>query len=426
MNTSYLKQSRYFIHVALLFDAVLIHFSFVLSGYEFLPQSLGEARRGLPIDPHPPSNSPQLAQAPLRFLGGEQENQRWIGIILVAAMLMAISFSGQTALALTAQWTLFPTDKQNTPSPRVEYGMAYDSHRGVVILHSGLNFVSLFHDTWEWDGQTWKKVTEAGPGRNLFGMAFDPSRNVTVLYGGHNAWGKSFNKKTYSSVTWEWDGKEWKGIDTVDMGIRVCTPLVYDPELKSVIRHGGISYYGGPIFNDTWKWDGAMWTQIAVGPKRFAHRMVYDSIRKKVVLFGGSEKAGSDPSDTWEFDGTNWVQVSTVGPPGREVPGFAFDISRGVAVLFGGNRYWGFSDTWIGDTWEWDGKKWTQIESIWPGTTYTPDMAYDSQRKKIVLFRGGGGGKGREANPSNLVYQETWEYGALPSGIPFTIWSQHQ
>ena len=66
-----------------------IYFEFF--GYKFLPQSMGEVRRGLQLYPHPPSNFPRLAQAPLRFSGGEQENQ--VLIRLVKRMFITLLFT---------------------------------------------------------------------------------------------------------------------------------------------------------------------------------------------------------------------------------------------------------------------------------------------------------------------------------------------
>ncbi len=324
--------------------------------------------------------------------------------------------------AQVAQWSQIPTDLRSTPSPRYGQGVVYDSNRGIVILHGGYRLGTVLSDTWEWDGQIWVKIFNSGPGRYCCGMAFDPGRNVVVLYGGYNDTEDCINRQEYSAVTWEFDGEKWQGIHYEDDAPRTGAALVYDPRLKCVIRHGGSK--GDPaqyaILNETWKWDGVRWCKIAFGPKRAFHKMVYDSIRKAVLLFGGTDQRGSDPNDTWEFDGTNWIQAAAEGPEGRESPGFAFDESRGVAVLCGGGRLNGFiPQICLGDTWEWDGFRWTPDNSSGPGLAYVQDMAYDSQRKRMVLFRGAG-----TKNPSGFLknFQETWEYEVRRSGIPFLLW----
>lgn len=43
--------------------------------------------------------------------------------------------------------------------------------------------------------------------------------------------------------------------------------------------------------------------------------MAYDESNKMVVLFGGW--AGSYLGDTWGWDGKKWTMVATTGPPAR-------------------------------------------------------------------------------------------------------------
>ncbi|KAA3659636.1 MAG: hypothetical protein DWQ04_21720 [Chloroflexi bacterium] len=41
---------------------------------------------------------------------------------------------------------------------------------------------------------------------------------------------------------------------------------------------------------------------------RTGSRMIYDSKREVVVLFGGNEFDGKYFDDTWEYDGVIWIQ----------------------------------------------------------------------------------------------------------------------
>ena len=150
------------------------------------------------------------------------------------------------------------------------------------------------------------------------------------------------------------------------------------------------------------------WSQISTqGPSpRESAYMAYDSIRGKVVLFGGYEPAGSGrvDSDTWEFDGTIWTQIPVSGPPAGALGQMVFDSSRGVTVLFGG----GNTSTFLAPiTWEWDGATWTARFTphrppgrVWFG------MTYDSARHVVVLF----GGSGLDAGGNHTLFAETWEY----------------
>lgn len=132
------------------------------------------------------------------------------------------------------------------------------------------------------------------------------------------------------------------------------------------------------------------WIQIEPpnkpSPGRMGHKMVYDSLREVVVLFGGEYDNDCEMNDTWEFDGTTWVQkFPTTVPRTRDFFGMAYDSDRNVTVVFGGED-WPAS---LNDTWEWDGNNWTQIHTAnRPGTRAHINMAYDKKRKQIVLFGG--------------------------------------
>jgi hypothetical protein len=58
-----------------------------------------------------------------------------------------------------------------------------------------------------------------------------------------------------------------------------------------------------------------LWTQRQdMGPqRRLSHAMTYDSDRKRTMLFGGSPGNGLS-GDTWEWNGDLWMQVEDIGP----------------------------------------------------------------------------------------------------------------
>jgi len=80
---------------------------------------------------------------------------------------------------------------------------------------------------------------------------------------------------------------------------------------------------------------------------RTEHAMAFDSTRGVTVLFGGN--TGTANGETWEWDGTEWKQVAGTGPAPRFGHAMTF---RGNAVLFGGVGF--------GDSWEWDGSTWRE------------------------------------------------------------------
>jgi hypothetical protein len=47
-------------------------------------------------------------------------------------------------------------------------------------------------------------------------------------------------------------------------------------------------------------------------------------------------------------------------------------------------------DTGAGQTWDWDGRVWTQRQDMGPSARYAPALACDNQRDRVVLFGGSG------------------------------------
>jgi hypothetical protein len=177
----------------------------------------------------------------------------------------------------------------------------------------------------------------------------------------------------------------WQLAATSGPGPRSFGAMVYDSQRKKVVLFGGGDPVGHPL-GDTWEWDGATWTQVATtGPSpRFDFAMSYDSGRGKVVLFGG-ENSTTPFNDTWEWDGTTWTQVETGGPSARLDAAMAYDEATGVTLLFGGDTQGGGL---FGETWQWNGTVWSFVSNSGPSPRTTARMVYDSARHRIVLFGG--------------------------------------
>lgn len=193
-----------------------------------------------------------------------------------------------------------------------------------------------------------------------------------------------------------------------ELGVRNAHVMVYDGSREHLMLFGGAD--ASKVCGDTWAWNGITWMRISFtgpGPRTFP-AMAYDSIRKKVVLFGGNRvlfgtdrKENTFLSDTWEWDGDRWVQTKGSGPPPRAEAGMAFDTRRGRVVLFGGYNRTGGEIRRLGDTWEWDGANWLQLKIAGPAPRNGAAQVYDILREKIVLF----GGRTQEG-----VSGETWEW----------------
>lgn len=136
---------------------------------------------------------------------------------------------------------------------------------------------------------------------------------------------------------------------------------------------------------------GNPWSVGSTGPSaRRDYAAAYDSVRNKVVVFGGAGQNGVLLNDTWEWTATGpgggggWKQRAGSGPSPRSHAGMAFDASRGKMVLFGGRT--GPVPNYTNETWEWNGTAWSQVAAATPppameGALFT----YDPSITRTVL-----------------------------------------
>ncbi len=153
-----------------------------------------------------------------------------------------------------------------------------------------------------------------------------------------------------------------------------------------------------------WVRDGERWSRrlfTSAPPALNYPALCYDSHRGRLVLFGGSNRAGAVTADTWEFDGATWDRRTNVSAPvARAMARMAFDSARNVIVMFGGV---GAGNALLTDTWEYDGLSWHQVNvpTPKPPGRYSHSLAYDAQRKRTVLAFG---------SDDTRFYNDTWEY----------------
>jgi len=312
------------------------------------------------------------------------------------------------------------------PPRRQSHAVAYDAVRGKVVLFGGSDpiYGQLLGDTWEWDGSSWTRRCDGVPSddvcleqpsaRERHAMAFDPVTGNMVLFGGSTG--------VNNGETWEWDGATWERRYPANApSARRDHAMAADPGKGTVVLFGG---YTSTRNGETWEWNGYDWTRRCDGvpagdtcpsqpTARFNHSLAYDNARGNVVLFAGSAASVSD--ETWEWDGSAWAlktpadPESDGNPSARTGHGAAFDVARGVLVVFGGSdgaNCDGSGDTRCHGTWEWDGTSWAKRIPADPEADENPSartgamMVYDNARKRSVLF---GGWVGADND-------ETWEY----------------
>lgn len=343
--------------------------------------------RELARSPLPPG---LRAQAVRETIANRKElaphRQPW-ALALVAALL-AIAIVAALALGIR---TLQSIPARHGPPPAVpqlvDATMVFDSAHDQMVLfgtasESPTNPASAKGETWIWQRGKWTALTlSTSPEPRVFaGMAYDEARGQVVLFGG-----QSVATGGQLQDTWTWDGKGWTQQQPL-ISPPACNGkmLLYDAKLGVVVAL--VDACDGRT--ETWTWDGQAWAQLQPtvelpGP-RAGSAAAYDATNGTIVVF--SQQADGV---TWTFDGKTWTRHAVVvgGPPGRDWTTMAFDPSSGKVVMFGGSVSRG--TTFLGDTWLWDGTRWTQAH---PGKS--PEVrdraiaATDNASGQVVLYGG--------------------------------------
>jgi hypothetical protein len=214
---------------------------------------------------------------------------------------------------------LVPNGSPTAPPVRNSAGLVFDSNRGVSVLFAGnIRGDSMLDDTWEWNGSAWRNATPSGLGgggtnptsRMQFAAAFDTVTNTMIIYGGCGASGCS----GLLGDMWSWNGAAWTSLTVTppDPGPLAATYMAFDTATSQAIL-----YLDNPSSPSTWALSSSVpgqmqWSNLsppATPPYRFGAPVVYDSMRKVVVMFGGAGSTGP-LNDVWEWNGTTWNDVT--------------------------------------------------------------------------------------------------------------------
>lgn len=223
-------------------------------------------------------------------------------------------------------WTV----RLHAPSPPSGSHMVFDSLRGVcVLITSG--------DTWEYDGVNWTLVNQ-GQNFGSYRIAFDASRSRTVVLA---------DSATVSTParTMEWDGASWTTFTNVvgppQQGL--LSNMAYDTGSQSCLIYSAFTGFPLALGWKWWQWDGTAWSSSAAGGTPYLIGEVLTSSAFGTILYGGT-------ANGYTVLSTQWPQT----PGGRSCHSMAYDSLRDRLILFGG--YWlhpTFSNSQLrGDTWE--------------------------------------------------------------------------
>ena len=172
--------------------------------------------------------------------------------------------------------------------------------------------------------------------------------------------------------------------------------MVYDPVNERTLLFGGAVYENRyTFFDDLWAYDYASdtWTEIDCGPGpsgRFNFMMVYVPEAHGLFLFGGYS-ANDRVSDTWIYD-IEWNVWTELDPPDSPSPrsdaAIVYDPENGVVILHDGYCR---DNSHPGDVWVYDFgvDNWRQMDpDEGPLPQYGHHMVYDSVNGRVVMYGG--------------------------------------
>jgi hypothetical protein len=258
------------------------------------------------------------------------------------------------------------------------------------------------YGTWTWDQSGWVQQSQKmvpGP------LVYDDATKQVLAYDSdlHDKWG-----------LWAFSGGSWAFVGrpphapAPDVTGGTDVYLAYDAGRKSLLLFQCLS----ESTCETLTWDGTSWQnfETTVDPGYLSGAsIVYDDIRRRIVLFGGANFTQEQSQKTWLWDGVAWVLANpTTSPPSRTDGAIAFDRSHGEGVLFGGRTnfppYGPLNDTWL-----WNGTTWSQIYPRMSPPAARAQMTFDAATHEIVLVSG---------TQTWVWHDQTWSMPSQSAGPP--------
>jgi hypothetical protein len=250
------------------------------------------------------------------------------------------------SLAGTPTWTqLTPTG--TPPSARGYHSAIYDPVRNRMVVFGGYGG-SYLNDVWTLslgDTPAWMQLTPTGAlpsGRCNHSAIYDPVRDRMVVFGGGGP--NSLNEVWALSLagTPAWTQLMPAGTPPSARGAHSA---IYDPVRDCMIIFGGRSVSN---LNDVWTLslaDTPAWTQVTPAgtppSERYYHSAIYDPVRDRMVIFGGySNKAFRNEAWALSLAGSPaWTQLTPTGtlPSARDAHSAIWDPVRDRMVVFGGS-----------------------------------------------------------------------------------------
>lgn len=268
------------------------------------------------------------------------------------------------------------------PHSRFDGLLAFDPAVGGLVLIGGDPKAPTspaidadIRSTWVWQGSIWRRLNTAHtpiPANYYFGwhalMAYDAASRELILVGVSGG----PHIATCSAETWTFDGTDWrmrKLSEALPATVRVLITdagtgsvlAVVNPR-RAIAQIGFVTPTCQPGSFDaralaattTFMWTGNTWKQVSSGgpAASVAGDVGGSTLGSHAVLV-------SEDARIWLWTGTAWqLKASSTTPEGRSYAALAQD-RNGRLLMFGGDIQ--VAPWYLGDTWLWDGQRWSLV-----------------------------------------------------------------
>ncbi len=160
---------------------------------------------------------------------------------------------------------------------------------------------------------------------------------------------------------------------------------MFNPTTNQLLLFGGTNKRGGPYLNDTWILEDEKWTKVdSIGPSpRGFCAVAYHDSRKSIVIHGGRGNNSTTYSDLWEWDGHRWTQIETNNTYKVDHHQMVYLEEENALMAFGG---WNGEEV-VSESWKWS-EQWEKLDIISPPKRAAFGMAFNKNAQSINIYGG--------------------------------------